>query len=431
MHPYLAIDFGTSNCTAGVMQNGQPYLFALDGASNYLSSAMFLPYPDSYDRDDEEQRAPSLAQLLRQQQNILLGEQAHAAYSADPLGGIFIRSPKSMLGSRLTPLQASLYQQVCSLMLSHIRAKTGPAPAVLLGRPIHFQGIDGADGDQRAEQLLTAAAIAAGFSEVAFAYEPVAAALEYESQLTQEQTVLVVDIGGGTTDISLLQLGPARAQQADRSADLLAHAGQRLGGVDMDIKLAIYQLMPLFGRGSLAHDGKPLPGALFSDAVNIIDIQAQERFYQRATAAELDALQLAASQPALLGRFRRLYRQHQSYALVQQAERAKIALASAADFQLTLPQIDSRLSHHINSADFAQAIYIELAQLRQLVSSCLDKTRLQPQQIFLTGGASQAPVIQQLLRDVLPDLPLICGDNFGSVGKGLCRQAASLFSASR
>lgn len=427
MHPYLAIDFGTSNCTAGLMQAGQPTLFKLDGQSPYLSSAIFLTYPDSYDRDDEEQRAPSLAQLLRLRSTVLLGNEAHRAYSEDPLGGIFIRSPKSMLGSRLTPLQASLYQQVCGLMLSHIRQQSGPADAVLLGRPIHFQGIDGADGDLRAEQMLTEAAQQAGFSQVAFAYEPVAAALEYESQLQQDQIVLVVDVGGGTTDISLLQLGPQRALQADRSADLLAHAGRRLGGVDMDIKLAIYQLMPLFGRGSLADDGKPLPAALFSDAVNIIDIQAQERFYQPATAQQLDALQLAARQPALLGRFRRLYRQHQSYALVQQAERAKIALASSTAYQLTLPQIDAQLSHQISAADFADAIYIELAQLRQLVSSCLSKTSQQPQQIFLTGGASQAPVIQQLLRELLPHLPLVCGDNFGSVGKGLCRQAERLF----
>jgi len=427
MHPYLAIDFGTSNCTAGMMQAGQPILFPLDGGTPYLSSAIFLPYPDSYDRDDDEQKAPSLAQLLRQRSDVLLGEQAHRAYSEDPLGGIFIRSPKSMLGSRLTPLQASLYQQVCSLMLSHIRRQAGPADAVLLGRPIHFQGIDGAEGDVRAEQMLKEAAQQAGFSQVAFAYEPVAAALEYESQLQQDQIVLVVDVGGGTTDISLLHLGPQRAKQADRSADLLAHAGRRLGGVDMDIKLAIYQLMPLFGRGSLAEDGKPLPAALFSDAVNIIDIQAQERFYQPATAQQLDALQLAARQPALLGRFRRLYRQHQSYALVQQAERAKIALASTPQYQLTLPQIDTLLSHQISAADFADAIYIELAQLRQLVSSCLSRTTMQPQQIFLTGGASQAPVIQQLLRELLPQLPLVCGDNFGSVGKGLCRQAERLF----
>lgn len=428
MSRYLAVDFGTSNCTAGCLVDGVPQLATLDGDSPYLSSAIYLPYPDSYDRDDDEQRAPSLAQLLRERKTVLLGQAAHQAYSQDPLGGIFIRSPKSMLGSRLTPLQSSLYQQVCSLMLSQIRARSAPAAnAVLLGRPVHFQGIDGAEGDERAETMLKEAARLAGFDEVAFAYEPVAAALEYESSLLADQIVLVVDIGGGTSDISLLRLGPGRNSQLDRSADLLAHAGRRLGGVDLDIKLAIYQLMPLFGRGSLAQDGKPLPAALFSDAVNIIDIHAQERFYQPATGAQITELQLQAQQPALLGRFRRLYQQHHSYALVQQAEQAKIALAKAAQHTLDLSPIAPALALTVQQADFASAVYMELAQLRQLISQCLQQSATAPDQIFLTGGASQSPVITQLLQEMLPDVSLIRGDNFGSVGKGLCRQAAALF----
>ena len=428
MSGYLAVDFGTSNCTAGCLVEGIPQLSRLDGVSPYLSSAIFLPYPDSYDREDEDQRAPSLAQLLRSQSTVLLGQAAHQAYSQDPLSGIFIRSPKSMLGSRLTPLQASLYQQVCSLMLAQIRARTNPlATSVLLGRPVHFQGIDGADGDERAEKMLREAAQQAGFTDVAFAYEPVAAALEYESSLTDDEIVLVVDIGGGTSDISLLRLGPGRQAQADRSADLLAHAGRRLGGVDMDIKLAIYQLMPLFGRGSLAQDGKPLPSALFSDAVNIIDIQAQEHFYQAATAGQITELQLQAQQPALLGRFRRLYQQHHSYALVQMAEQAKIALATDTAHQLDLADITPGLQLSLQQADFASAVYIELAQLRQLIDNCLQQSDAKPSQIFLTGGASQSPVIQQLLQEMLPAMPLIRGDNFGSVGKGLCRHAERLF----
>lgn len=430
---YLGIDFGTSNCTAGRLDSaGQPELLQLSEASPYLSSALYLPWPDDYDAEDELQKKPSLAQLLRQPARALLGQSAHDRYIADPLGGVFIRSPKSMLGSRLNPLQTQLYQQICSLMLTHIHQQAAhsggqQAEFAVIGRPIHFQGIDGSDGDARAEALLRTAAAHAGFREVQFAYEPVAAAVEYERTLSSEQLVLVVDIGGGTSDISLIRLGPDHARQADRSKDLLSHAGRRLGGVDMDIKLAIYGLMPLLGRGSLAQNGRPLPSALFSDAVNIIDIYAQEQFYQPDSAKQISQLLDIAAEPALVLRLQNLHQQHLSYYLVQQAEQAKIALAEAATTRVQLDRLQSDLGTQLDQAMLDHALYVEMNGLRGLISECVASAGVRPDQIFLTGGASAAPGVRRQLRQLLPDVPLIAGDRFGSVGKGLCTLAALYF----
>lgn len=434
---YLGIDFGTSNCTAGRLDaTGQPELLHLSEASPYLSSALYLPWPDDFDAEDEEQKKPSLAQLLRQPDRALLGQSAHDRYSADPLGGVFIRSPKSMLGSRLTPLQTQLYQQVCSLMLTHIHRRadqsaghSNPQQAefAVIGRPIHFQGIDGNDGDARAEALLRTAAAQAGFREVQFAYEPVAAAVEYERTLAKDQLVLVVDIGGGTSDISLIRLGPGHARVADRSKDLLSHAGRRLGGVDMDIKLAIYGLMPLLGRDSLALNGKPLPSALFSDAVNIIDIYAQGQFYQAASAKQITQLLEIAAEPALVARLQHLHQQHLSYYLVQQAEQAKIALAEAASTPVQLDRLQSGLGTQLDQAMLDHALYVEMNGLRGLINDCVAAAGVRPDQIFLTGGASAAPGVKRQLQQLLPDVPLIAGDRFGSVGKGLCTLAALYF----
>lgn len=430
---YLGIDFGTSNCTAGrLTPTGQPELLCLSETSTYLSSALYLPWPEDFDLDDDLQKRPSLAQLLRQPERALLGQTAHERYSMDPLGGVFIRSPKSMLGSRLNPLQTQLYQQVCSLMLSHIHQKADhsghqQAEFAVIGRPVHFQGIDGSDGDTRAENLLRAAAANAGFREIQFAYEPVAAAVEYERTLNTEQLVLVVDIGGGTSDISLIRLGPNRAHQADRSSDLLSHAGRRLGGVDMDIKLAIYGLMPLLGRGTLAQNGKPLPSALFSDAVNIIDIYAQEQFYQPATAKAIAQLLDIAAEPSKVTLLETLYRQHLSYYLVQQAEQAKISLASADEVSVQLERLQPGLQTRLDHALLDHALYVEMNGLRALISECLADAAMMPDQIFLTGGASAAPGVKRQLQQLLPDVPIIAGDRFGSVGKGLCTLAALHF----
>jgi hypothetical chaperone protein len=438
---YCGIDFGTSNCTAGWLSGDEPQLAIMDGDSPYLSSALYIERrkaeEDDFSHDsDEPYINESLSRLLAQGATVHLGQAAHHHYSANPLAGVFIRSPKSMLGSRLTPAQSQIYRQICTLMLKEIKykaeqhqdeTKTSPIDYAVLGRPVHFQGIDGALGDERAEAILRQAATDIGFREIQFAYEPVAAAMEFERSLSKEQLVLVVDIGGGTSDISFIRLGPDRMVQQDRRQDLLGHAGKRIGGVDMDIKLAIYSLMPLLGRGTQAITGRPLPNSLFSDAVNIIDIQAQENFYRPQTQAEIEQLLLQAMEPTKVARLQQLYQQHLSYYLVQAAEQAKIKLADQMDTEVSLVRVEAELSQLISRAQLEQAIYQELNGIQKLISQSLADASTKPDCIFLTGGASAAKGIQALLRTLLPDTPLIHGDRFGSVGKGLCSIAARTF----
>jgi hypothetical chaperone protein len=438
---YCGIDFGTSNCTAGWLSSEEPQLAIMDGESPYLSSALYIERRKADDDDlshdsDEPYLNESLSRLLAQGAKVHLGQAAHQQYSANPLAGVFIRSPKSMLGSRLTPAQSQIYRQICTLMLKEIKGKAEQHQGntrekamdyAVLGRPVHFQGIDGALGDERAETILRQAAADVGFREVQFAYEPVAAAMEFERRLSKEQLVLVVDIGGGTSDISFIRLGPDRMALQDRSQDLLGHAGRRIGGVDMDIKLAIYSLMPLLGRGTQALTGRPLPNSLFSDAVNIIDIQAQENFYRPQTQAEIQQLLLQAMEPTKVARLQQLYQQHLSYYLVQAAEEAKIKLADQMETEVSLVRVEAELSQLISSEQLDQSIYQELNGIQKLISQSLADASTQPDCIFLTGGASAARGIQALLRTMLPDTPLIHGDRFGSVGKGLCSIAARTF----
>lgn len=109
----------------------------------------------------------------------------------------------------------------------------------VIGRPVNFQGIGGEKANQQAESILLKAAKRAGFKDIEFQFEPVAAGLEYESTLTKDSTVLVVDIGGGTTDCSLIEMGPSWRNRDDRRASLLAHSGCRVGGNDLDIHLPL------------------------------------------------------------------------------------------------------------------------------------------------------------------------------------------------
>ena len=429
---YSGIDFGTSNCTAGWLQDQEPTLAKLDGESPYLSSALYIERTKADDADEDEPYLnESLGRLLAQGAKVHLGRAAHRQYSENPLAGVFIRSPKSMLGSRLTAAQSQIYRQICTLLLKEIKQQAeqsrGTLDYAVLGRPVHFQGIDGSAGDERAETILRQAAADVGFRDIQFAYEPVAAAMEFERSLTQEQLALVVDIGGGTSDISLIRLGPDRMTTVDRSADLLGHAGRRIGGVDMDIKLAIYSLMPLLGRGSLADTGRPLPNSLFSDAVNIIDIQAQENFYRPQTASDILQLIGGAQQPEKVRLLYSLYQQHLSYYLVQGAEQAKIALADSPQTTVDLSRLATDLQQSISLAQLDQAIYLELNGIQKLISQSLQDAGTLPDCIFLTGGASAAKGVVALLKQLLPEVPLVHGDRFGSVGKGLCSIAARIY----
>jgi hypothetical chaperone protein len=114
-------------------------------------------------------------------------------------------------------------------------------------RPINFQGAGGDEENRNALEMLVESALEAGFKRVAFLYEPMAAAMEYEARLDHEECVLVLDIGGGTTDCSFVRVGPTRRASIERDADILGHAGERIGGNDYDQLLALRAVMGLLG----------------------------------------------------------------------------------------------------------------------------------------------------------------------------------------
>lgn len=98
-----------------------------------------------------------------------------------------------------------------SVLVEKQLAKQGAAATIthaIIGRPVNFQGIGGEESNRQAESILTLAAKRAGFVDVDFLFEPLAAGMDYEATLTDNKTVLVVDVGGGTTDCSVVKMGP-------------------------------------------------------------------------------------------------------------------------------------------------------------------------------------------------------------------------------
>lgn len=296
----------------------------------------------------------------------------------------------------------------------------------MIGRPINFQGPCGDEANRQARGILQRAAPRAGFTEVAFQYEPVAARWDFEAGLSAETRVLVVDIGGGTTDCSLLLMGPKWRELRDRQHSLLGHSGCRVGSNDLDIMLAFKQLMPLLGMGGAMDKGLALPALPFWQAVAINDIPAQSEFYSSANGLLLRD----AAEPEVFGALLKVYRQRLSYRLVKSAEESKIALSSAPRARAELNFIQPGLGTELNPTLLAQAIEQPLQRILEQVDAVLAQGgATRPNVVYLTGGRARSPLLRQALADSLPGIPLAGGDDFGSITAGLARWAQRQFRA--
>lgn len=448
---FIGFDYGTANCSIAVTDSGTPRLLTLENGQRLLPSMICaptreaisewlhrhhqVPTPDSestallqralrYNREEDIEVTPASVQF---------GLTALQHYMVDPEEVWFVKSPKSFLGaSGLKPQQIAFFEDLVCAMMLHIRQQgetqlDQPIDQAVIGRPINFQGLGGDDANQQAQGILLRAAQRAGFRDVEFQFEPVAAGLEFEATLQQETRVLVVDIGGGTTDCSMLLMGPQWRNQSDRRASLLGHSGCRVGGNDLDIMLAFKTLMPLLGLGGNTLKGTALPALPWWNAVAINDVPAQSDFYSAASGKLLRDLVRDAEQGDKVAHLLKVWQQKLSYRLVRAAEESKISLSEERETAASLAFIAQRLQAEISAAQLEEAINQPLARILEQVQLALASCDTRPEVIYLTGGSARSPILRAALQQALPDTPIASGDDFGSVTAGLARWAEVMF----
>lgn len=448
---YIGFDYGTANCSMGYMTEYGPRLLTLENDSPYLPSMLCAPSREAvseylYRHWQVPADGAASTQLLRsaissnREEDIQVtpgclsfGQQALSQYMREPDEVYFVKSPKSFLGANgLKPLQVALFEDLVCAMMYHIRQQAEQQLQqslieVVIGRPVNFQGTGGEQANQQAEGILLRAARRAGWQRVEFQFEPVAAGLDFEATLQHEQRVLVVDIGGGTTDCSLLLMGPQWHPRADRQQSLLGHSGCRIGGNDLDIALAFHRLMPHLGLGGNLSNGIALPTLPFWNAIAINNVPAQADFYGSANGQVLRNLLHDAAEPAVFERLLKVYRQRLGYRLVRCAEESKIALSQQASCQANLDFIAPALACELQVSDLEEAISQPLQKISELVHEALTCGGGMPDVVYLTGGSARSPLLRALLQQQLPGIPLVSGDDFGSVTAGLTRWANILF----
>ncbi|ECG1193193.1 molecular chaperone [Salmonella bongori] len=448
---FIGFDYGTANCSVAIMRDGRPQLLTMENNSTLLPSMLCAPTREAvsewlYRHHDVPATNEETQALLRRAirynreedievraQSVQFGLASLAHYIDDPQEVWFVKSPKSFLGaSGLKPQQVALFEDLVCAMMVHIRTTAhAQLPETInqavIGRPINFQGLGGDEANRQAQGILERAAKRAGFQEVVFQYEPVAAGLDYEATLQEEKRVLVVDIGGGTTDCSMLLMGPQWRQRADRENSLLGHSGCRVGGNDLDIALAFKNLMPLLGMGGETEKGIALPVLPWWNAVAINDVPAQSDFYSSANGRLLNDLVRNAREADKVALLLKVWRQRLSYRLVRCAEESKIALSGQTDVTARLPFISDDLAVAISQQGLEAALDQPLARILEQVQLALDSAQEKPDVIYLTGGSARSPLIKKALSEQLPGIPIAGGDDFGSVTAGLARWAEVVF----
>lgn len=409
------IDFGTSNSTVALADAQGARLIPLEGGEATLPSAVFW---------SAEGEPPEF------------GRAAIAAY-VQGVDGRLMRGLKSTLGSGLIHEKTSVggravaLRDVLARYFRHLKARldaTAPGiTSVVLGRPVHFVEGDAA-ADLAAVAVLEDVARSVGFREVAFQFEPIAAALQYEQGVAGEEVVLIVDIGGGTSDFSVLRVSPERAGRAERAADILGNHGIRVGGTDFDRLLSLAEVMPHLGYLSGIKGGKALmPRHYYLDLATWHRINS---VYTRTVAADLKALEAEADHPERIARLRRVIAARAGHGVAMAVEAAKIALSDEAQARIALSALTGGPNPVVTRAAFEAAVAAPAARIRTALTDVLAQAGLTPAAIttvFMTGGSSGLPLMRRLVGEALPHARLATGDMLGSVGTGLALEARARF----
>ena len=429
---FVAIDFGTSNSAVALPRaEGGVRLVELESGQLTMPTAVFY-------------RADTAPQQLDADR--LYGRAAIAAY-VEGIDGRLMRSMKSILGSSLLDQgtdigggRAVRYRDVVVGYLRHLKSRAEAEAGhtvnrAVLGRPVFFVDDEPAR-DAQAQAALEAAARQAGFTELQFQYEPIAAALDYETTVQQERLVLVADIGGGTSDFSLVRVGPERAKRgrAERRDDILASHGVHLAGTDFDRHVELAAILPLLGYRTLrpakpGESPREVPSGAYFDLATWHLINT---VYAPARIAELRSMKDWYVDARHHRRLMTTVQERLGHALAGAAEQAKIDVAQQGSAQIDLSVLEAALATTLAETQAAAAIESDLERIVQAAQETARMAGVAPDAIdalYFTGGSTGLTPLVDRIAAGFAAAERVRGDRFASVAQGLGQHARVVFGA--
>lgn len=418
----VGIDFGTTNSSvarcgddSAAIELARFHLFGEPTAS--FRSLLYL----------EHIRAPGKSTLASWS-----GPEGIERYLSREMAGRLIQSLKSFLANR--NLQSTEVfgrrigvEDLIARILRDLRERAEqqfgvPIKSAIAGRPVRFVGAESEEDNLYAEARLRTAFQRAGFDSVEFELEPVAAAHYYESTLERDELVLIGDFGGGTSDFSLIRVGPTPRRRGRCSDDLLGNVGIGIAGDAFDAKIVRHLVSPHLGAGTMMRSmGKtlPVPNWLYANLerwhhLSFLKAKDTMNLLRSVKAQALDALKIEA--------LIHLVNEDLGYHLHQAVQRTKCQLSGAesAHFQLSDGSIE--IDAVARRACFESWIAEELAAIGACVDSLL-RTSAVPaafvNMVFLTGGSSFVPAVRRLFEQRFGAERIRTGSEFTSVAQGL------------
>ena len=422
----IGIDFGTTNSTvARASGKSQVELVAfptLTGETFSFRSVLYLQ---------------QIKQAARTRTQTWTGPAAIEHYLAAENKGRLIQSLKSYLSDR-SLTGTAVFGRHCTLedLISRILADLrrhaerqfhAGISYAMAGRPVRFVGAETAEDETFALGRLREAFAAAGFERIDFEMEPVAAAYAYEATLDHDELILIGDFGGGTSDFSLLHVGPGVRKRGRSPQDLLGNSGVGLAGDSFDARIVRKLVSPALGSDSLARSLNKLLPAVPAWIYANLERWHYLSFLRTSNVVEiLKSARLRALEPEKIEALITLIDEDLGYHLHQAVQQLKFELSRSqfAEFHFRDGSMD--LNIVVTRDSFEAWIADDLRTIEQCVDSLLETSgvsRRQVDRVFLTGGTSLVPAVRRIFEQRFGEQRIRTGNEFISVARGLALRA--------
>lgn len=418
-HYVAGIDFGTTNSAVAISDGGVPRMVEIEYGKDTIPTAMFFP-----DKSGD----------------IYYGRDAQNQYTNGDGTGRFMRSIKRLLGTQImrggTVINGKMtdFETIIAYFIRHLKSKMDMSAGcsiehVVMGRPVHFRDND-PSGDAQAQAELEKIARSVGFTHVAFQYEPIAAAFAHEQNLTSEKLAFVVDIGGGTSDFTVIRLSPARKLKLDRSDDVLANTGVRIGGNDFDKNLSLKTFMPQFGLGTEYRSGDKTIKIPISPYISLSTWSSVNDVYNYKTLNMVRGYAVWGMEPEKINRLYEIIENRLGHKNLDYVENAKIALSAQDNYAVALDFLSDSPIIEINRDAFEESIKSDMNKIEKSVHECIANAGIKNTDIelvILTGGSTEIPYICRAMQSYFPNAELSSTNRMASVGLGLAYDAIRRF----
>jgi hypothetical chaperone protein len=427
----IGFDFGTTNSSVALVEgDAQVRLASFPSLGGETQSSRSVLYLEQVKTSAGPKRTHAFT-----------GPAAIERYLHAEEKGRLIQSLKSHLSSRTltgTEVFGRRYklEDLISRMLTDLRKHAThqfekPVRYAMVGRPVRFVGAETSEDDDFAVSRLREAFAAAGFEHVDFELEPVAAACAYESTLDHDELILIGDFGGGTSDFSLLRVGPDLRRRGRTPQDLLGNSGVGLAGDAFDARIIRKLVSPALGSDSEARSLNKLLPAVPAWIYANLERWHYLSFLRTNNVREiLKSARIRALEPEKIQALITLIEEDLGYQLHQAVQQVKFELSrsDSAEFRFRDGSMDLRIP--VTRAEFESWIAHDLQLIETSIDGLLKASGIHPRdvdRVFLTGGSSFVPAVRRIFETRFGKDRIRSGNEFTSVAHGLALRAAERF----